>query len=140
MPFELRLVVDQETAGDLFGVARVDRCAGRTRGAKGQSAKLQPRRSGPRALFDEVERKAAHFGVLLVLQHFKSVDDRADRADDVVTNPRAQQRRKIERIEREVRHFVHPCSSANPPKNARAMRAAFAILRETALDFTLHEP
>ena len=44
---------------------------------------------------------SAKCGLLVgvVLHHLDAVDDRADRADQVVADPRAQQRREIERLE-----------------------------------------
>ena len=49
-----------------------------------------------RALLDQIERKGLGFLVLVLFHHFDAVDDRADRADQVVADARAQQRREVE--------------------------------------------
>ena len=55
------------------------------------------------ALLDEVERECLGLLVLVLLEHLEAVDDRADRADQVVADARAQERREIEGFEGERR-------------------------------------
>ena len=76
-------------------IAAVER-AGR---AEGEPAELQPRRGGRGALPDQVHGDLAHVRVVFAVEHFEAVDDRADRADDVVAHARAQKRGEIERGE-----------------------------------------
>ena len=62
-------------------------------------AELQPGRGRLGALLDQVDRELLGLLVLAVLHHLEAVHDRADRADQVVADPRAQQRREIEGFE-----------------------------------------
>ena len=62
-----------------FGVAGVDGCPDRARGAEGQPAELQSGGRRMRALLDEFDGDLAHRGVVFVLQHLESVDDGAHR-------------------------------------------------------------
>src|SRR6185312_2513724 len=64
------------------------------------AAELQLGRRRAGALLDELERELLGLLVLLLIQHFETVDDRADRADQVVANTRAQQRGEIESFDR----------------------------------------
>ena len=79
-------------------VAEVDLRAGRAGRAECEAAELQPRRRGLGALADQIEREFAIFRLGIVVEHLKPVDDGADRADEIVANPRAQQRREFEGI------------------------------------------
>src|ERR1051326_144225 len=100
VPGDLDLVVLEEAAGDLFGVAGFDLRPRRSGGAKGEPAELQPGRGIAGALLDQVEREGAGFLVLVLFQDFDAIDDRAHRADQVVTDARAEQRREVERAKR----------------------------------------
>src|SRR5690606_11648931 len=81
----------------------------RTRRAEGDAGELQPRRRLVRAFLDEVERALFHRLVLLVLENLEAVDDGADRTDDIVTDARTQERRKIERFKRlQLAHSAFP--------------------------------
>ena len=72
---------------------------GRTGGPESQPAKLQTRRSLPGAFLDEIERKAAHFRVLLLVEHLKAIDNGANRADHIVTDAGAKKRGEVEGVE-----------------------------------------
>jgi hypothetical protein len=61
-----------------------------SRGPESETAELEARRGRNRALLDELHGHGSHFLVLLAVEHFKAVDDRPDRADDVVAYARAQ--------------------------------------------------
>ena len=67
--------------------------------AERETAELQPRRCRRGALLDQLEGEGLGLLVLVVLHHLEPVDDRADRADQVMADPRAQQRREIEGFE-----------------------------------------
>ena len=79
-------------------VAEIDLRARRSRRAERQAAELQPRRGGLGALADQIEREIAVFGLWIVVEHLKPIDDGADRTDEIVTDPRTQQRRQFEGI------------------------------------------
>ena len=112
VPHQGGALVVEQAPGDQFRVTGVDQGAGRTGGAEGEAAELQAGRGAARAFLDEVEREAAHVLVLLVLQNFEAVDDRADGADHVMADARAQKGGEIERIERKSRHrLIHSCCS-----------------------------
>src|SRR5579863_1536861 len=49
-----------------------------------------------RALLDQIERENLGLLIFVLLHHLDAVDDGADRTDQVVANPRAQQCRKVE--------------------------------------------
>ena len=86
----------------------IDLRAGGAGRAESDAAELQlgGRRAG--ALLDQVERKGLGRLVLFLLQHFEAVDDRADRADQVMTDARAQQRGKVERFDGGCGHRRSP--------------------------------
>ena len=101
VPDDLRAVVGDQVARHRLRVARVDRRAGGARGPEGEAAELQPGGGRLGALLDKLGGEGAHFGVLLVFEHFEPVDDRANRADHVVADARAEKRGQIESVERE---------------------------------------
>jgi len=70
----------------------------RNRGAEGDPAELQFGGGSVGAFLDQFEREGLGFLVLVFGQNFQSVDDGANRADQVVTDPRAQQGGEIERF------------------------------------------
>jgi hypothetical protein len=74
--------------------------AGRSRRAECQPAELQSRRRRLRALADQIQREFAIVRLGIVVEHLEPVDDGADRADQIVAHPRAQQRRQFEHIGR----------------------------------------
>ena len=80
------------------GVAEIDLRAGRSGRAERQPAELQPRRGGLGALADQIEREIAIFRLRIVVEDLEPIDDRADRADEIVADPRTQQRRKFEGV------------------------------------------
>ncbi len=90
LPIEAGAVGADKSARSGLGVAGVDRCGQRARGAKGEAAELNPRRGGHGALPDQIHGDSAHLGVVIAIEYFEAVDDRADRADDVMTDPRAK--------------------------------------------------
>jgi hypothetical protein len=95
IPGQLGLLVLEETPGNRLGVPGVDLCASRAGGAEGNPAKLQLGRSGPRAFLDEFKCEILGLLILVFRQHLEAVDDRADRADQIVADARAKQRGKI---------------------------------------------
>jgi phage FluMu protein gp41 len=101
----LRPLAAEEAARDLFRVASIDRGPGRTGSPESQAAKLQARRSLLGAFLDEIEGKAAHFRVILLVKDLKPIDDRANWADHIMANPGAKQRGKVERVEGKHRHL-----------------------------------
>src|SRR5262249_37626614 len=50
-------------------------------------------------LLDKIEREALGLGVAVLFQHFEPIDDGASRADQIVTDARAQKRSEVERFE-----------------------------------------
>ena len=99
IPGDLGLFVLEHPARHFFGVAGIDLRPGRAGRAKGDSAELQLCRGRPRAFLDQIEREGLGLLVAIVLHDFDTVHDRADRTDEVVTDPRAQQCGEIERFE-----------------------------------------
>jgi len=99
IPFEFRPLAAKEAARDRCRIAGIDRCPGRTGGPESQPAKLQTRRGLPSAFFDEIERKAAKFRVLLLVEHLKAIDNGANRADHIVTDSGAKKRGEVEGVE-----------------------------------------
>ena len=87
-------------ARHVLRVAEIDLRAGRTRRAKRQAAELQPRRGGLGALADQIEREFAIFRLGIVVEHLKPIDDGANRTDEIVADPRTQQRREFEGVGR----------------------------------------
>ena len=83
---------------------RINHRAGGGGTAKGETAELQLGRGGFGAFLDQVHGEGAHVRILLVFHHFEAVDDRADRADDIMAHARAQEGGKIERFKRELGH------------------------------------
>src|SRR5262249_59055357 len=47
----------------------------------------------------KIEREALGLGVAVLFQHFEPIDDGASRADQIVTDARAQKRSEVERFE-----------------------------------------
>ena len=117
-----------DAARHRLGVAGVDRRPQRARGAEGEPAELQPRRGGGGALLDQIGRHRTHLGVFFVLQHLEAVDDRADRRDHVVANPRAQQRGEVHRGEGDHCHWNFPVAVAAEGGADEARWAAGAIV------------
>ena len=66
--------------------------------AECQPTELQPGRRRPGALADQIEREIAILRLRIVVEHLKPIDDRADRADEIVADARTQQRCKLEGI------------------------------------------
>src|SRR5262249_40560925 len=89
IPDQLDLLVFDEAACDLLGVARVDLRDGRAGGAEGDAAELQARGRGTSALLDQVERAGLGLLILRFLQDLETVDDRAGRTDQVMAHTRA---------------------------------------------------
>jgi hypothetical protein len=79
-------------------IAEVDLGAGRSGRPERQAAELQPRRSGLGALADQIERKFAVFRLRIVVEDLKPIDDGPDRTDQIMANPRTQQRRQFEGV------------------------------------------
>ena len=98
-PGEFRLLAIHPAARDLLGVAEIDLGAGRTGSAEGQAGELQLGRGLARALADEIEGKRLHLLVILLVENFEAVIDRADRRDDVVADAAAEQRREVQGFE-----------------------------------------
>ena len=98
IPGDRGLAVLEVTARHGLGVAEIDLCARRARRAERQAAELQPCRGGLGALADQIEREFAIFGLRIVVEHLKPIDDGAHRTDEIVANPRAQQRREFEGV------------------------------------------
>ena len=97
------------TARHGLRIAEVDLRAGRSRRPERQAAELQSRRSGLGALADQIERKFAIFRLGIVVENLKPIDDGADRTDEIVANPRTQQRGKFKGVgggRRSVGHKV----------------------------------
>ena len=92
------LAVLDMAARHVLRVAEIDLRARRSGRAERQAAELQPRRGGLGALANQIEREFAVFGLRIVVEHLKPIDDRADRADEIVADPRTQQRRQLEGI------------------------------------------
>jgi hypothetical protein len=61
-------------------------------------AELQAGRGGFGALANQLEREFTVFRLGIVVEDFKPVHDRADRTNEIVADPRAQQGRKFERV------------------------------------------
>src|SRR4029077_11821073 len=59
---------------------------------------LQAGRGGLCALANQIEREIAVLGLWIVVEDLKPIDDRADRTDEIVANPRTQQRGQLEGI------------------------------------------
>jgi hypothetical protein len=118
-------VVFEMPARHGLGVADVDLRAGRSRSTKCQPAELQARRRRLRALADQVEREFAVVRFGIVVEHLEPVDDGADRTDEVVAHPRAQQRREFEDVGRGAgrRRAGHQICSWKALGTRRIMRA-----------------
>jgi hypothetical protein len=98
----------------LFGVPAVDLRAGGTRGAECQPAELQLRGRRLRAFLDEFHREGSGLLVLVLLHHFEAVHDGADRADEVVADPRAEQGGEVERFKhKRAGHWASGCERFN---------------------------
>jgi hypothetical protein len=93
------IFVLHQSARHLFGVAGVDLGAGRSRGAERQPAELKLGRGRPGAFLDQVHGELVGLFVLALLHDLEAVHDRADRADQVMTDPRTQQRGEVEAFE-----------------------------------------
>jgi hypothetical protein len=98
-PAHLGLGIANETACDVFGVAHVDLRPRRARRAEGKTCELQTRGRLVGALPDQIERDFAHRRVFFLLQNLKAVDDRADRADDVVAQAAGNKGCEVEAIQ-----------------------------------------
>jgi hypothetical protein len=61
-----------------------------------EAAELQSCGGGLGALADQIEREIAVFGLRVVVEHLKPIDDGANRADEIVTDSRTQQCREFE--------------------------------------------
>ncbi|MGY4345225.1 hypothetical protein ACVWXM_001689 [Bradyrhizobium sp. GM7.3] len=81
-----------------LGIAEIDLRAGRAGRTKSEAAELEASGGGFRALAYQVECELAVVGLGIVVEHFEPIDDGADRADEIVADPRAQQRSEFERI------------------------------------------
>ncbi len=113
IPRDLGLGVLEVTARHGLRVAEIDLRARRSGRPERQAAELQPRRSGLGALADQIERKFAIFRLRVVVEDLKPIDDGADRTDEIMANPRTQQRRQFEGVgggtgSRGARHKVFP--------------------------------
>jgi hypothetical protein len=95
VPGELRLVVLKDPPRDRLGVAEVDLGTGRTGSANGDAAELQFRGGRAGTFLDQVKRECLRTFVLLFLKHLKSIDDGANRADEIVAHARTPQGGKI---------------------------------------------
>jgi hypothetical protein len=91
----LRPVAAKEAACDRCRIARIDDRRPPNRRPRKPTGKIAdaPRPSG--AYLDEIERKAAKFRVLLV-EHLKSIDDGANRANHIMTDAGAKKRGEVE--------------------------------------------
>ncbi|MGY4443964.1 hypothetical protein ACVW04_006783 [Bradyrhizobium sp. LM2.3] len=98
IPGDRALAVLDVAARHGLGIAEIDLRAGRAGRPEGEAAELEAGGGGFRALANQVERELAVVGLGVVVEHFKPIDDGADRADEIVANPRAQQRSEFERI------------------------------------------
>ena len=103
IPRDLGLVVLEMPRAMACRVADVDLRAGRAGSPKRQPAELQSRRRGLGALADQVEREFAVVGLRIVVEHLEPVDDGADRTDEIVAHPRAQQCGEFEDVGRRGR-------------------------------------
>src|SRR3954468_8594950 len=79
-------------------VAEVNLRARRSRRPERQAAELQSCGRGLGALADQIERKFAVLRLWIIVEDLKPIDDGADRTDQIVANPRTQERRKLEGI------------------------------------------
>ncbi len=124
IPRDRALAVLDVAARHGLGIAEVDLRAGGAGRAEGEAAELQAGGGGLRTLANQVEREFAVLGLGIVIEHLEPVDDGADRADEIMADPRAQQRCEFERIwsgggtgRRSVRHKgfleLHGTDAAN---------------------------
>ena len=79
-------------------VAEIDLRARRSRRAERQAAELQAGRGGLGALANQIEGEIAVLRLGIVVEHLKPIDDGADRTDEIVANPRTQQRGEFQGI------------------------------------------
>src|SRR5208337_2296413 len=117
LPAQCRPLAADQAPRDVLRVPRVDQGAERAGRPEGEPAELEARRGRNRAFLDEVHGDGAHVRVLLAVEHFEAVDDRPDRADHIMADPRAEKRGQIERGERDG------CQSADPMVNASGDRS-----------------
>ena len=68
-----------------LGIAEIDLRSRRSCRAERQAAELQPCGGGLGALADQIEREIAIFGLGIVVEDLKPIDDRANRADEIMT-------------------------------------------------------
>jgi len=99
LPGQFGLVVLHHAARDAFGVSQVDGGAGRASRAESDPTELQPGGGGGRALANQFEGENLGLLIGIVFHDLDTVHHRSDRADQVVADARAQQRRKIEGFE-----------------------------------------
>ena len=109
IPAQAGLAVFDQAARHLLSIASIDLRAGRARGAECQPAELQLGGSRVRALLDQIHGELGGFLVLVLRHHFEAVHDRSNRADQVMANPRAQQRGEVEALQfNSARHGRSP--------------------------------
>ena len=101
IPGQRRLAVLDQATRRFFGVAEIDLRAGRAGRAERQPAELQLSRSLVCALLDQLEREGLGLLILVLLHNLDAVDDRTNRADQVMAHARTHQRRKVESADRE---------------------------------------
>jgi len=81
-----------------LGIAEIDLGAGGAGGTEGEAAELQPRRGRLGALADQVQREFAILRLFGIVKDLEPIDDGADRADEIVTYPLAEQRGEFEHV------------------------------------------
>ena len=104
LPGELSLLSFHVAPRHLLGIGQVDLGPGRTGGTECEPRELQFRRSLRGAAPDESKSEFTHVLAVVLIQHLQPVDDCADRRDDIVANPAAEQRGKVKSIQFAIRH------------------------------------
>ncbi|MEJ0042116.1 MAG: hypothetical protein WDM81_07800 [Rhizomicrobium sp.] len=90
-PIELDLAALQQAGDQPSDLADIEFRAGRPGGAESNAHELEPGQCLQRARRDDLQRVGAHRRVALVLHHFEAVDDRTERADQVMADPADQE-------------------------------------------------
>src|SRR5581483_3239633 len=80
---KLRFFIFQKSTCDRFGVAEIDLRTRRSGGTECDAAELQFLRCGAGAASDQIEGELLGRLIFLFLENFETVDDGADRADQV---------------------------------------------------------
>ncbi len=119
-PVEADLAVVQQAEESLSSFLGVDIAAKAGGAAEGEAEELQPRRTLFRALAEEGENLRAHFGIVILVEDLDAVGQRTNRADEIVTQARAQHRGEP------GRGHEH-CSLDRPPKGSGPILRFFLL-------------